>query len=150
MASSPCSRRCSRRERASANTSAFDEEQLAVDTKRLKSHHSHRNAKAAVARDDLARTTMNGIRHVEQKVDRLRVPLRLVLARKGPSPAGLLRTIFSLNNLNPPHDQLPAIAVRDQMICVAKWMRLTRECHKTEFMEDSLMHKSHDGLYPLE
>jgi hypothetical protein len=36
------------------------------------------------------------------------------------------------------------------MIFVAEWMRLTRECHKTEFMEDSLMHESHDGLYPLE
>jgi hypothetical protein len=30
----------------------------------LKSHHSYRNAKAAVARDKLVRT-MNGLRHVE-------------------------------------------------------------------------------------
>ena len=95
MASSPCSRRCSRRERASANTSAFDEEQLAVDTKRLKSHHSHRNAKAAVARDKLAHT-MNGIRHVDQEVDCLRLPLCLVLAWEGPSPVGLLQVILSL------------------------------------------------------
>ncbi len=91
------------------------DEELAVDTKLLKSHHSHRNAKAAVARDDLART-MNGLRHVEQKVDCLRVPLRLVLAQEGPSPAGLLRVILSLDGLDPPHDWLPAVAVRDRMI----------------------------------
>ena len=96
------------------------DEELAVDTKLLKSHHSHRNAKAAVARDDLART-MNGLRHAEKKVDRLRVPLRLVLAREGPSRAGLLRAILSLDDLDPPHDWLPAVAVRDRMIEKGEW-----------------------------
>ena len=38
--------------------------ELAVDAKLLKSNHSHRNAKAAVACDKLVRT-MNGLRHVE-------------------------------------------------------------------------------------
>jgi len=80
--------------------------ELAMDAKLLKSHHSHCNAKAAVIRDKLART-MNGLRRVEQKVDCLRVPLRLVLAWEGPSPVGLLQAILSLDDLDPPHDRLP-------------------------------------------
>ncbi len=78
--------KCSRREGALANTS---------NAKLLKSHHSHCNAKATVARDKLAHT-MNGIRHVDQEVDCLRLPLCLVLAWEGPSPVGLLQVILSL------------------------------------------------------
>ena len=60
-------------------------------TKLLKSHHSHHNAKATVARDDLYRT-MNGFCHVKQRVDRLQVPHPLLLAREGPSPVSLVWT----------------------------------------------------------
>ena len=56
-----------------------------MDAKPWKSHHSYHNAKVAVAQDDLTRT-MDGLHHVEQKVDRLCVPHPLVLAWKGPSP----------------------------------------------------------------
>ena len=101
-----------------------------MHAKLLKSHHSHHNTKAAVACDNLT-CTIDGLRHVEQKVDRLRVPHPLVLARKGPSPIGRICAILSLDDLYPPHDQLPAITVCDQMIFIAKWMQFAREGHKT-------------------
>jgi hypothetical protein len=41
---------------------------MPMDAKLFKGHHSHRNTKAAGAHDDLTRT-MNGLGHVEQKVD---------------------------------------------------------------------------------
>jgi hypothetical protein len=76
-------------------------------TKLLKSHHSHRNAKATVARVDLS-CTMNGLHHVKQKVDRLQVPHPLVLAQEGgPISVGLLWAILPLNYLDPPHDRIP-------------------------------------------
>ena len=130
--------------------------ELAVDAKLLKSHHSHRNAKATVARDKLVRT-MNGLCHVEQKVNCFLVPLHLVLAWEGPSPVGLLQVILSLDDLDPPHDWLPTVAVRDRMIFVVEWMRLAREWKPgqnlfriSHVFTDSSMHETHDGLYPLE
>ena len=106
-------------------------QELAVDSLLMKRRHSRSDAKAAIPRHHLSRP-VNRLRHIEEELDRLRLPLVLPLCRKRPPPVSQLRPILPLDQSNPPHDRVLHVLIRvgDGMILIAERPRLSGTDHK--------------------